>query len=102
MITRRNLLLSAAALAATSPLGARIAWAEGATLRFGPQLDPGTLDTLTNVYDYPYPPFSTISGRIPKKAGRHKTRSAHLPTSTEPISWLMPCAIAGLIVYFAM
>lgn len=60
MITRRNLLLSAAALAAIRPLGAGVAFAEGTTLRFGPQLDPGTLDTLTNVYDYPFPPFSTV------------------------------------------
>ena len=48
------------------------------------------------------PPLITSSGREPKKAGRQSTRSASLPTSTEPISSAMPCAIAGLIVYFAM
>ena len=46
------------------------------------------------------PPFRTISGFTPKKAGFHSTRSANLPTSTEPTSCAMPCAIAGLIVYF--
>ena len=48
------------------------------------------------------PPLSTRLGLTPKKAGRHSTRSAHLPTSTEPISWPMPWAMAGLIVYLAM
>ncbi len=47
------------------------------------------------------PPLSTSAGLTPKKAGFHSTRSAHLPTSTLPISWLMPCVIAGLIVYLA-
>lgn len=60
MINRRHLLLSAAALAAVPPLSARMARAEGSVLRFGPQLDPGTLDTLTNIYDYPFPPFNTV------------------------------------------
>ena len=43
-----------------------------------------------------------IAGLMPKKAGFHKTRSASLPTSTEPMSVLRPCAIAGLMVYLAM
>ncbi len=30
------------------------------------------------------PPFTTISGLTPKKAGFQSTRSASLPTSTEP------------------
>ncbi len=47
------------------------------------------------------PPLSTISGRTPKNAGRHRTRSAHLPGATLPISWAMPWAMAGLIVYLA-
>ncbi|MNL46937.1 hypothetical protein D3C87_1696890 [compost metagenome] len=48
------------------------------------------------------PPSSTISGFTPKKAGFQSTRSARLPTSTEPICWLMPWAMAGLMVYFAI
>src|SRR3569623_1140294 len=36
------------------------------------------------------PPSSTISGFTPKKAGCHSTRSARLPTSTEPMCLLMP------------
>ena len=47
------------------------------------------------------PPFSTRLGLTPKKAGFQSTRSAHLPISTEPTSWLMPFAMAGLIVYLA-
>ncbi len=47
------------------------------------------------------PPLITACGRTPKKAGSHSTRSASLPTSTEPISWSRPWAIAGQIVYFA-
>ena len=47
------------------------------------------------------PPLITACGRTPKNAGSHSTRSASLPTSTEPISWSRPCAIAGQIVYFA-
>ena len=42
------------------------------------------------------------SGLTPKNAGDHSTRSASLPFSTEPISFETPCAIAGLMVYFAM
>src|SRR5580700_5530938 len=45
------------------------------------------------------PPLITISGFAPKKAGFHKTKSASLPASTEPMQCAMPCAIAGLIVY---
>ena len=45
---------------------------------------------------------SIIAGFTPKKAKSHKTRSARLPASTDPTSWPMPCAIAGLIVYLAM
>src|SRR6185369_17940654 len=41
------------------------------------------------------------AGLTPKKAGFHTTRSAHLPGSMLPTSWLMPCEIAGLIVYLA-
>jgi hypothetical protein len=40
-------------------------------------------------------------GLTPKNAGFHSTRSASLPGSTEPTTSLTPCAIAGLIVYFA-
>ena len=47
------------------------------------------------------PPFSTRRGRMPKKAGSQSTRSASLPTATEPTSASMPCATAGQIVYFA-
>ena len=47
------------------------------------------------------PPFTTSSGRIPKKAGRHSTRSASFPTSTEPTSCDSPWAMAGLMVYLA-
>ena len=48
-----------------------------------------------------WPPTSTISGLAPKKAGCHSTRSARLPGSTLPTWALMPCATAGLMVYFA-
>jgi len=37
-----------------------------------------------------------------KKAGFQRTMSATFPGSSEPTSWLMPCVMAGLIVYFAM
>ena len=47
------------------------------------------------------PPLMTTCGRIPKNRGSQSTRSASLPGSTEPTSWAMPCAIAGLIVYLA-
>ena len=47
------------------------------------------------------PPFTTQSGLTPKKAGDQTTRSAILPFSTEPMCFDTPCAIAGLIVYFA-
>ena len=39
------------------------------------------------------PPLITACGRTPKNAGSHSTRSASLPTSTEPTSWSSPCAI---------
>src|ERR1700688_203086 len=48
------------------------------------------------------PPLMTISGFAPKRAGFQSTRSASLPGSTEPIKWLIPWAIAGLIVYLEM
>ena len=48
------------------------------------------------------PALSTRSGFTPKKAGVQRTRSAILPTSTEPTYPDTPCAMAGLIVYFAM
>src|SRR5713101_8094496 len=48
------------------------------------------------------PPLMMQSGLTPKKAGDHSTMSASLPFSTEPISFDTPCAIAGLMVYFAM
>ena len=48
------------------------------------------------------PPLITACGRTPKNAGSHSTRSASLPTSTEPISPSSPCAMAGQIVYFAI
>lgn len=47
------------------------------------------------------PPLMTISGRTPKFAGVHSTRSASLPTLTSPSSSDVPKMIAGLIVYFA-
>ena len=47
------------------------------------------------------PPISTISGFTPKKAVFHKTKSALFPISILPIWVDIPCAIAGLIVYFA-
>ena len=47
------------------------------------------------------PPLMTAWGRTPKKAGSHKTRSASLPTSTEPTSRASPWVIAGQIVYLA-
>ena len=47
-------------------------------------------------------PFLIMSlGLAPKKAGSHKTRSAIFPTSTEPRTFEIPCAIAGFIVIFA-
>ena len=48
------------------------------------------------------PPLRINSGFTPKKAGFHKTKSANLPTSTEPIMCDIPCAMAGLMVYLAM
>mmetsp|Transcript_4792 Transcript_4792/g.16709 ORF Transcript_4792/g.16709 Transcript_4792/m.16709 type:complete len:425 (+) Transcript_4792:39-1313(+) len=47
------------------------------------------------------PPLITICGLAPKNAGFHSTRSAILPTSTLPMRCDMPCATAGLMVYFA-
>ncbi|CKU88403.1 Uncharacterised protein [Mycobacterium tuberculosis] len=47
------------------------------------------------------PPFRMVKGFTPKKAGFQTTMSAHLPTSSEPTSCAMPCAMAGLIVYLA-
>src|ERR1700674_3464172 len=47
------------------------------------------------------PPFTTISGFAPKKAGFHSTRSASFPGSIEPISEAIPWVIAGLMVYLA-
>jgi hypothetical protein len=47
------------------------------------------------------PPFTTTCGRTPNNFGSHSTRSASLPTSTEPISASSPWATAGQIVYFA-
>jgi len=48
------------------------------------------------------PPFTISEGFTPKNAGFHSTRSATFPASIEPTACAMPCAIAGLIVYFAM
>ena len=47
------------------------------------------------------PPFTTSSGRTPNSDGFHTTRSAHLPSSTLPMSCATPWAIAGLMVYLA-
>ena len=47
------------------------------------------------------PPLRMQKGFTPKKAGFQITMSAHLPTSRLPTSWLMPCAMAGLMVYLA-
>src|SRR5258708_38270701 len=48
------------------------------------------------------PPFKTIDGLTPKKAGFHNTRSASFPASTDPTSCDTPWAIAGLILHFEM
>ena len=48
------------------------------------------------------PPLMINDGLTPKNAGFHSTRSASLPTSTEPTTEAMPWAMAGLIVYLAM
>ena len=48
------------------------------------------------------PPLRIRLGLTPKKAGFHTTRSASLPTSTEPTRWLMPWLMAGLMVYFVI
>ena len=48
------------------------------------------------------PPFRMVAGLTPKKAGLQSTRSASLPTSTEPTSWPMPWVMAELMVYLAM
>ncbi len=47
------------------------------------------------------PDLRTTDGRTPKNLGSHSTRSASLPGSIDPTRWSMPCATAGLIVYFA-
>ncbi|MNL80441.1 hypothetical protein D3C87_2072960 [compost metagenome] len=47
------------------------------------------------------PPLRMTAGLTPKNAGFQITMSAHLPTSSEPTSWLMPWAMAGLMVYLA-
>ena len=47
------------------------------------------------------PPLITSSGRMPKNPGFHSTRSASFPASTEPTTSPKPCAMAGLMVYFA-
>src|SRR4051812_11142152 len=47
------------------------------------------------------PPLRISDGLTPKNIGFQMTRSAHLPTSTDPTSCAMPCVSAGLIVYFA-
>ena len=48
------------------------------------------------------PLFKINAGLVPKNAGFQSTRSAIFPTSTDPTSCAIPCAIAGLMVYFAM
>mmetsp|Transcript_16769 Transcript_16769/g.36966 ORF Transcript_16769/g.36966 Transcript_16769/m.36966 type:complete len:207 (-) Transcript_16769:1643-2263(-) len=48
------------------------------------------------------PPLMTISGFAPNMAGCQRQISANFPTSKEPMAWLMPCATAGLMVYFAI
>ena len=48
------------------------------------------------------PPLTMVNGFTPKNAGFHSTMSASLPSSIEPTSCEMPCAIAGLMVYLAM
>ena len=48
------------------------------------------------------PPLMIRSGLTPKNLGSHSTRSANLPSSTEPTAWETPWAIAGLIVYLEM
>ena len=47
------------------------------------------------------PPLRMQNGLTPKKAGFQITMSAHLPGSMLPTSWLMPWAMAGLMVYLA-
>lgn len=48
------------------------------------------------------PDFRTSWGFAPKNSGRHRTMSASFPGSTEPTSWAMPWAMAGLTVSLAM
>lgn len=48
------------------------------------------------------PPFMTISGLAPNRAGFQRQRSASFPVSMDPTMWLIPCAMAGLMVYFAI
>src|SRR6218665_2186796 len=44
-----------------------------------------------------WPPLRIRAGLTPKNAGFQSTMSAHLPTAIEPTSWLMPCAMAGVM-----
>ena len=40
------------------------------------------------------PPFNTLSGLVPKKAGSQTAKSANLPGSIEPTRWETPWAMA--------
>mmetsp|Transcript_28076 Transcript_28076/g.46095 ORF Transcript_28076/g.46095 Transcript_28076/m.46095 type:complete len:225 (+) Transcript_28076:156-830(+) len=48
------------------------------------------------------PPLMIISGLAPNMEGFHRTRSASLEGSMDPMRWDMPWAMAGLMVYLAM
>ena len=48
-----------------------------------------------------HPALDDEAGLDAEEGRRHSTRSASLPTSTEPTSWAMPWVMAGLMVYLA-
>ena len=52
--------LASAAMGAAGLLDAGKARAASSTLRWSSAQDPGTLDPLTNQFDYAFPPFSTV------------------------------------------
>ena len=84
-------LTSAAASGAAPNMGrGRLGWGVGIEALASPIWAQATM-----------PPFSTTEARTAKKAGSHSTRSASLPTSTEPTSLARPWVTAGQIVYLA-
>ena len=52
--------LAGAAVSAAGLLDASKARAAPSTLRWSSAQNPGTLDTLTNQFDYAFPPFNTV------------------------------------------